>query len=212
MVHPGKDFKGNRTQTNIPTDPRSGVYIPNGKHRRCFFTPQMQPHTDKECSKDTHGNPILPANRHMDKNPADDGQLEHLDLPADAMIKREEQGAGCILFWYQHKIRRLSKAGGLCTDELHLAIQLELRMDCRFNDKPYVLMTTGDDLPRKSYSTYYTKTPENNVLQVVFVNHDGVAACLDPAESANCTTGYSGMQPERTVCTTHDLNTYSYIS
>jgi hypothetical protein len=29
-------------------------------------------------------------------------------------------------------------AGGLCSDELHLAIQLELRMDYRFTDKPYV--------------------------------------------------------------------------
>jgi hypothetical protein len=66
-------------------------------------------------------------------------------------------------------------------------------MDCRFNDKPYVLMTTGDNLPRKFYSTYYTQIPEDIDLQVVFVDHDGVVACLDPAESANCTTGYSGM-------------------
>ena len=42
---------------------------------------------------------------HIDKIPANGGQLEHLDLPADAMIKRKEQGAGCILLRYKHKIQ-----------------------------------------------------------------------------------------------------------
>jgi hypothetical protein len=41
----------------------------------------------------------------MDKIPANGGQLEHLDLPADARIKRKEQGAGCILLRYKHKIQ-----------------------------------------------------------------------------------------------------------
>jgi hypothetical protein len=49
-VHPGK---GSRAQANAPIEPRSVVYIPNGKHRRCSFTPQKQSHTDKEYSKDT---------------------------------------------------------------------------------------------------------------------------------------------------------------
>ena len=140
-------------QMTIPIDPRSGIYIPNDRHRRCIFTPRKQPHTDTGDSNDTQGDPELPTNRHINPIPADGGQLENLDLPANARITREKQDAGCILVRYNHKIHRLSHAGGLCTDELHLAIQLELGMDCRFADKPYVLMTIGDDLPRKIYST-----------------------------------------------------------
>jgi hypothetical protein len=123
-------------------------------------------HTNKEYSNDTQGDHTLPASQHIGENPANGGQLEHLDLPADARVKHERQGSGCILLWYQHKIHRLSMAGGLCTDELHLAIQLELRMDCRFTDKPYVLMTTGDKLPRKIYNTFFTGIPENIVLWI----------------------------------------------
>jgi hypothetical protein len=154
MEHPGK---GSCTQTNIPIDPRSDVYIPNGKHRRCSFTPRKQLHTNKKSSKDTQGDPTSPANQHIDEIPADDGQLEHLDLPADARIKHGKQGTGCILLQYQHKIHRLSMAGGLCTDELHLAIQLELRMDCRFNDKPYVLMIPGSSTA--PITQEYPRTP-----------------------------------------------------
>ena len=196
MGHPGR---GSCTQTNISTDPRSDVYIPNGKHRRCSFTPRKRMLNNKECSKDTQGDHTLPASQHIGENQADGGQLEHLDLPADARVKHGKQGTGCLLLRFRHKIHRLSTAGGLCTDELHLAIQLELRMECRFIDKPYVLMTTGDNLPRRFYSTFFTEIPEDVVLQIVFVNHDGVAACLDPAEIANCTTGCPGIQQGRTT-------------
>ena len=196
MGHPGR---GSCTQTNISIDPRSDVYIPNGKHRRCSFTPRKRMLNNKECSKDTPGDHTLPASQHIGENQADGGKLEHLDLPADARVKHGKQGTGCLLLRFRHKIHRLSTAGGLCTDELHLAIQLELRMECRFIDKPYVLMTTGDNLPRRFYSTFFTEIPEDEVLQVVFVNHDGVAACLDPAEIANCTTGCSGIQQGRTT-------------
>ena len=154
MVHPGK---GSSMQANISAEPRPGVYIPNGKHCRGTFMPRKQLHANKECSKDTQGNPTLPANQHMGKIPADDGQLEHLDLPAGAMIKREKQGTGCILLRCHHKIHHLSMAGGLCTDELHLAIQLELRMDCRFNDKPYVLMIPGSSTA--PITQEYPRTP-----------------------------------------------------
>ena len=73
-----------------------GVFLRRGSNR----TPIL-----KEYSKDTQGNHILPANMHIDKIPANGGQLEHLDLPADARIKRKEQGAGCILLRYKHKIQ-----------------------------------------------------------------------------------------------------------
>ena len=196
MGHPGR---GGCTQTNISTDPRSDVYIPNGKHRRCSFTPRKRMLNNTECSKDTQGDHTLPASQHIGENQADGGKLEHLDLPTDARVKHGKQGTGCLLLRFRHKIHRLSTAGGLCTDELHLAIQLELRMECRFIDKPYVLMTTGDNLPRRFYSTFFTEIPEDEVLQVVFVNHDGVAACLDPAEIANCTTECPGIQQGRTT-------------
>ena len=110
-----------------------------------------------EDSKDTRGNRELPTNRHVNPIPTDGGQLENLDLPADAMITHEKQDAGCILIRYMHKIHRLSQAGGLCTDELHLAIQLELRMDCRFNDKPYVLMIPGSSTA--PITQEYPRTP-----------------------------------------------------
>jgi hypothetical protein len=53
MGHPGR---GSCTQTNISVDPRSDVYVPNGKHRRCSFTPRKRMLNNKECSKDTQGN------------------------------------------------------------------------------------------------------------------------------------------------------------
>ena len=116
----------------------------------------------------------------MDPVPADCSQLENFDLPADARDTCETLDAGCILVRYKYKIHLLSKAGGSSTEELHLAIQHELRMESCFANKPYVLMTTGD-LPRRVYSTFYTGIPEKMALQLVFVAHDGTAASLDPA-------------------------------
>ena len=109
------------TSQNVPVtvhparegDMRSDVYIPNGKHRRCSFTPQKQLHTNKECSNDTRGDHTLPASQHIGENPADGGPLEHLDLPADAKVKYGRQGSECILLRFQHKIHRLSMAGEL---------------------------------------------------------------------------------------------------
>jgi hypothetical protein len=48
-------------------------------------------HNNKECSKDTQGDHTLPASQHIGENPADGGQLEHLDLPADARVKLGKQ-------------------------------------------------------------------------------------------------------------------------
>jgi hypothetical protein len=70
MAHPGK---GSCMHMTIPTDPRSGIYTPNGKHRGCTYTPRKQPHTDTRNSKDTQGVLEHPVNRHINQIPTGGG-------------------------------------------------------------------------------------------------------------------------------------------